>query len=69
LAAEGKSSLSVGRGRSIAFNTHIEVLVGAGSIPSIEWNFEDTGSFVRKGFGKGNHSIDMVISTRLDRAV
>ncbi|KAH7141891.1 hypothetical protein EDB81DRAFT_899276 [Dactylonectria macrodidyma] len=67
LAVNGKAQVTVKAGRSVAFNAHIELPPNTGSVTSVEWDFEGTGDFVKKGFGKAKGTIDLTASWRFQR--
>lgn len=50
LTAHGTTRATVRRGRPIAFRAHFEVPPNAGTVTSLEWDFEGTGDFVKKDF-------------------
>ncbi|RSL67565.1 hypothetical protein CEP53_002971 [Fusarium sp. AF-6] len=62
LTSGGKTSVTSKVGRSVFFNVHIEVPTGTGSVTAVEWDFEGTGIFVKKDFGKAKGIMDVTVS-------
>ncbi|RTE75104.1 hypothetical protein BHE90_010422 [Fusarium euwallaceae] len=62
LTSSGKTSITVKAGRSVSFKAHIEVPAGTGSVTAVDWDFEGTGIFVKKDFGKAKGIMDITVS-------
>ncbi|SPO00281.1 uncharacterized protein DNG_03126 [Cephalotrichum gorgonifer] len=64
LTAQGKTRTTIKKGQSITFNAHIEVPHKAGTITSVAWDFDGTGEFVKKDFGKATQATNDVEVTQ-----
>ncbi|KAI8651799.1 hypothetical protein NCS55_01426300 [Fusarium keratoplasticum] len=62
LTSGGKTSVTVKAGRSVSFKAHIEIPAGTGSVTAVEWDFEGTGIFTKKDFGKAKDVMDVTAS-------
>ncbi|KAF4956412.1 hypothetical protein FSARC_11615 [Fusarium sarcochroum] len=62
LTVEGKTHYTAERGQPVYFSANIEVPANAGSVTSIEWDFEGTGTFVKRDFGKARDRMDVNVA-------
>ncbi|KAI8651842.1 hypothetical protein LRP88_10851 [Fusarium phalaenopsidis] len=61
LTSNGKTPIRVRVGQSVVFKAHIEVSASTGSVTSVQWDFEGTGDFVKKGFRKAKGNMDVTV--------
>ncbi|KAM0319225.1 hypothetical protein ACHAPQ_010409 [Fusarium lateritium] len=62
LTSENKTRYTTEHAHPVYFSAHVEVPVNAGVVTSIEWDFEGTGTFVKRTFGKAQSSMDVKVS-------
>ncbi|KAM5353687.1 hypothetical protein ACJ41O_000337 [Fusarium nematophilum] len=62
LTSQGKSKIVVKAGRPVSFKVHVDVPSGAGTVTSVEWDFEGTGDYVKGDFGKAKDVMDVFVS-------
>ncbi|KAG7404779.1 hypothetical protein Forpe1208_v015387 [Fusarium oxysporum f. sp. rapae] len=61
LTINGDKQVEVNTGTTVTFKVRVDVPPGAGKIVSLEWDFEETGHFVNKGFEKVVKSVETTV--------